>query len=435
MNISELQAKAVRLEQELQDIRDLLAKTTHSTETVTDNLARTRAYAFNASTIPFEEAVQGGVDSLNRYGFCVIDNVIPTDRVDAICEEILAAQSTITQNMKGLRELLSKNEFSEQESLEKRAVANKVELRPVRRVGHPPKPPNDIVWMPQYAQHLANPIVTAVARQILDDHLRIAQLHTRIIETDKPDGTLGGFGAVKYRGRVDTREWHTDWPHDLSAYGRDNPGENVGCIRQPFPDIAMCLVMIWYLTDVDANSGGTWVVPGSHKDKRNPRGPSDGITVTAPIPGDMQITAPAGSVYIQDSRSWHASAMHNPSGRDRVAVVNRWCPWWLSVDDYAPGGIYNTVCRPLAHSEYLALPVDLQPLMRHLCPDEQDALQQPVLDRTKAAAMRTRWGFQQLEENPDSLSQANAHIRVFLEETKKNKKTQKVASQVLASMD
>jgi len=89
----------------------------------------------------------------------------------------------------------------------------------------------------------------------------------------------------------------------------------------------------------------------------------------------------------------------------------------------------------LAHSEYLALPVDLQPLMRHLCPDEQDTLQQPVLDRAKAAAMRTNWGFQQLEENPDSLSQANAHIRVFLEETKKNKKTQKVASQVLASMD
>jgi hypothetical protein len=64
--------------------------------------------------------------------------------------------------------------------------------------------------------------------------------------------------------------------------------------------------------------------------------------------------------------------------------------------------------------------------MRHLCPDEQDTLQQPVLDRAKAAAMRTHWGFQQLEENPDSLSQANAHIRVFLEETKKNKKTQKV---------
>jgi hypothetical protein len=49
-----------------------------------------------------------------------------------------------------------------------------------------------------------------------------------------------------------------------------------------------------------------------------------------------------------------------------------------------------------------------------------------VLDRAKAAAMRTRWGFQQLEENPDSLAQANAHIRVFLEEQRRTKKTQKV---------
>ena len=38
----------------------------------------------------------------------------------------------------------------------------------------------------------------------------------------------------------------------------------------------MCLVMIWYLTDVDADSGATWVVPGSHRDARNPRGPGDG---------------------------------------------------------------------------------------------------------------------------------------------------------------
>lgn len=414
MNISELHAKAARLERELQETRDLLAQANHDVEAITADLARTRAYAFNAATIPVEDVVEGGANSLSRYGFCVIDNVIPTSQVDSICKEVLAAQSAITQNMQGVRDLLGSEGRNGWELLKNQTATNKVELRPVRRAGYPPKPPNDIVWMPQYAQHLANPVVTAVARRVLDDHLRIAQLHPRIIATDKPDGTLGGFGAVEHRGRADTREWHTDWPHDLSAYGRDNPDENVGCIRQPFPDITMCLVMIWYLTDVDENSGGTWVVPGSHKDKRNPRGPSDGITVTAPIPGDMQVTAQAGSVYIQDSRSWHASAMHNPSGRERVAVVNRWCPWWLSVDDYAPGDIYNTVCRPLAHSEYLALPADLQLLMRHLCPDEQDTLQQPVLDRAGAAALRTRWGFRQLKENPDGLAQVNAHVRVPL---------------------
>ena len=245
-----------------------------------------------------------------------------------------------------LPEYLDKPELDAQQALEL-AQANGLELRSVRRAGLPPKPPNDIVWMPSYVQHLTHPVVPGVARRVLDDHLRIAQLHTRIIATDG-DGTPGGFGSVEHRGRADSREWHTDWPHDLSAYGRDDPTANVGCVRQPFPDVAMCLVMIWYLTDVDEDSGGTWIVPGSHRDPRNPRGPQDGMSVTAPIPGDMQVSAPAGSVFIQDSRSWHASAMHNPSGRDRVAVVNRWCPWWLSVDDFAPGDIVNTnrVCRP-----------------------------------------------------------------------------------------
>ena len=413
MNISELQAKAARLERELQETRDLLAQATHDPGSVTAELARTRAYAFDPAAMPLEEVVAGCADSLDRYGFCVIDKVIPTDQVDAIREEVVAAHAIIERNKQGIKDLFAQEGANAEELLRSQAEANNVELRSVRRAGHPPKPPNDIIWMPQYSWHLANPVITAVARHVLDDHLRIAQLHTRIIETNKADGTPGGFGAVKYRGRADSREWHTDWPHDLSAYGRDDPNYNVGCVRQPFPDVTMCLVMIWYFTDVDENSGGTWVVPGSHKDKRNPRGP-DGLTVTAPIPGELQITAPAGSVYIQDSRSWHASTMHNPSGRARVAMVNRWCPWWLSVDDFSPGDKYNlnTVCRALAHAEYLALPPDLQPLMRHLCPDEQDTLQQPVLDRAGAAWRRAQLDFQQLEENPDSLAQANIHIRV-----------------------
>ena len=65
-----------------------------------------------------------------------------------------------------------------------------------------------------------------------------------------------------------------------------------------------------------------------------------------------QVVAPKGSVYIQDTRCWHASAMCGPAaatsaarrgpclrrgaGRyvpegERMAMVNRWCPWWLSV--------------------------------------------------------------------------------------------------------
>ena len=413
MTISELHVKAARLEKELQETRDLLAQATHDSEAVTAELRSSRAYARSAANDSIEEVIEGCAGSLSRYGFCVIDDVIPSDEVDDVREEAVVAATTVGKNIKAIQELFGERELSPEEVLSE-AAANGVEMRPVRRAGHPPKPPNDIIWLPKYAQHLANPVVKAVASHVLDDHLRIAQLHSRIIAADKPDGTLGGFGSPKYRGRADTREWHTDWPHDLSAYGRDNPFLNAGCIRQPFPDIAMCLVMIWYFTDVDENSGGTWAVPGSHRDKRNPRGPEDGISVTAPILGDIQVSAKAGSVFIQDSRNWHASAMHNPSGRDRVAIVNRWCPWWLSVDDFAPGKTYSTnqVCRPLSQNEYHALPKDLQPLMRHLCPDEHDTLQAPVLERANQAGLRTRFGFQQLEEDPDSLADANAHIRV-----------------------
>jgi ectoine hydroxylase-related dioxygenase (phytanoyl-CoA dioxygenase family) len=291
-------------------------------------------------------------------------------------------------------------------------------LRPVGRVGRPPKPPNDIVWMPEYARFLAHPQVTAVARQVLDDHLRIAQLHPKVLYTS-PDDTSGNFSGHDlfglprlYGGGTNVREWHTDWPHDPSAYGGDNPDENAGCLRQPFPDIAMCLVMICFLTDVDEKTGGTWVVPRSHRDKRNPRGPSDGINVSAPIQGEIQVTAPAGSVFIQDSRNWHSPPMHYFGNQERVAVVSRWCPWWLSVDDFAPGSRYNVICRPLSHSEYLALPTELQPLMRHLCPDELDVIQQPMLDRAKAAALQTQWGYHQLEKNPSDQAKANEHIRV-----------------------
>ena len=408
MNISHLQAKTARLERELQETRELLARAQQDPEAATAELANTRAYALDA-TQPVDEVVAGCADALGNYGFCVIDNLIPASQVDEIRDEVIVARSTSTRNTQAISDLVASGLNGEE--LVSQAAANAVELRPVRRVGHPPKPPNDIVWMPLYAQHLANPVITAVARHVLDDHLRIAQLHPRVIDADKPDES----SDAAHRSAA-TRGWHTDWPHDLSAYGMGDARDNAGCIRQPFPDVTMCLVMIWYLSDVDENSGGTWAVPGSHKDKRNPRGPSDGMSVAAPIPGDMQVTAKAGSVYIQDSRIWHASPRHNPSNRPRVAMITRWCPWWLSVDDYAPGNTHSTsiVCRPLSHAEFLALPTDLQPLMRHLCPDERDTLQQPVLDRAAAADARNQWGLRQVQENPDGFAQDNAHIRVSL---------------------
>lgn len=97
-------------------------------------------------------------------------------------------------------------------------------------------------------------------------------------------------------------------------------------------DICMCLSMVWYLSDTGPQSGGTWCVPGSHRSTLNPRGPADGITVSAPIPGELQCEGPAGSLFIQDTRTWHSSACWSP--RPRTALVVRFAPWWLSVGEF-----------------------------------------------------------------------------------------------------
>jgi len=34
----------------------------------------------------------------------------------------------------------------------------------------------------------------------------------------------------------------------------------------------MALSTVWYFTDVGPLNGSTWLVPGSHRDLRNPRG-------------------------------------------------------------------------------------------------------------------------------------------------------------------
>ena len=402
MKLSQLKTLAARQEKELLETKRLIEQLSANTEKNYSSFAEDRPYAFNAEGLSPSELINECTTSLNRHGFTVIENIIPAEKVAPIREEIESAEIKIERNLSAIKEL---------ESTGNSTINPEIQLRPVRRKGYPMKAPNDIIWMPQFAKQLANPLVTSLARRILDDHLRIAQLHLRIIDPDQ-ENQPGGHGLIDIRG-ANTRGWHADWPHDLSAYGGNDPLKNAGCIRQPFPDVAMCLVMIWYLTDVDSESGGTWAVPGSHKDHRNPRGPQDNINPIAPIPGEIQITAPAGSVFIQDSRSWHSSPKHNNRHR-RVAVVNRWCPWWLAVDDFAPGETYNTnmICRPLSLEEYRSLPTALQPLMRHLCPDEKDTLQQPVLDRSQAAANIDKEGIHQRKEDPESLGKSNSHIKV-----------------------
>ena len=94
--------------------------------------------------------------------------------------------------------------------------------------------------MPKFSKYLADHKITDIFKLLLDDHIRISQIHLKcnnykakaqkVYEFDQ-------FGLPRIRSSDKSlREWHTDWPHDLGLMV-ENPKENIGCIRDPFPDV------------------------------------------------------------------------------------------------------------------------------------------------------------------------------------------------------
>ena len=161
----------------------------------------------------------GAVEAVRRYKFCVIDDVTPENAVEAVREEVRDAPERNRAN-KDLGE---------------------GGLWCSGRLRWPSESVSDLVWMPQYAQHLGNPAVVAVAKAMLDDHVRIAQFNFRAI------GVTADEQLASPNRRL-VRDWHTDWPHDLIGYGggeinfaakEDAWGQrNAGCVRQPSPTCA-----------------------------------------------------------------------------------------------------------------------------------------------------------------------------------------------------
>ena len=110
---------------------------------------------------------------------------------------------------------------------------------------------------------------------------------------------------------------------------------------------AIGITALWMLSSFSTNNGGTWIVPKTHLDTKNPRGKNDGIDERAPILNEVQATGSAGSVLVFDSRIWHSNAA-NPSDKSRTAVVVRYAPWWLNLEFYGvnqatlPAEVFDT---------------------------------------------------------------------------------------------
>ena len=130
------------------------------------------------------------------------------------------------------------------------------------------------------------------------------------------------------------------------------------------------------MTPFSAETGGTLIVPGSHRWPHNPAaGTMPEVDHEAPYPTERHVEGGAGSVLVYDSRLWHAVAA-NKSSTPRIGLLVRYAPWWLNLNPTLFGrpehqamvvetGGKNYEMMPLKREVFDKLPQEVQPLYRH----------------------------------------------------------------------
>lgn len=116
------------------------------------------------------------------------------------------------------------------------------------------------------------------------------------------DATLGrgaviaSFSSIKKGPGPGVIPMHTDYAH----------------VPEPYPEFSLTGVGVWALEDWTVAAGPTWIVPGSHKQRRHPR-PGEGHNEGVPI------EMPKGSVVYFHHGVWHWQGDRAEPG-DRVTL-------------------------------------------------------------------------------------------------------------------
>ena len=121
-------------------------------------------------------------------------------------------------------------------------------------------------------------------------------------------------------------DWHTDWPYSE---------EFKDYMPSPYPDLTMHVSTLWMLTSFDRMTGGTRIIPGSHRWGDSPQH-REGFDPFSVHPDEVQVEGDAGSALVWDTRAWHAIAS-NRSEERRVAIAARYAPWWLNSNSQVNG--------------------------------------------------------------------------------------------------
>ena len=128
------------------------------------------------------------------------------------------------------------------------------------------------------------------------------------------DCNLHDFESTSIGPHTDGGAWHVDAP--------------LGQIPEPLPEFPLTLQNVWMLDDFTADNGATRVVPGSHRFRKPP--PWGNV----PLDGEIALTAPAGSVAIWLSNTWHRSGPNNTERARRAILCNYNVSWLRGFSDF-----------------------------------------------------------------------------------------------------
>ena len=125
-----------------------------------ERLQSSREYARSCAELPVDAVIAGCLESLETFGFCVIDHVIPEPELTAVVDEIVTVTPAIQDER---REDLQRSAEvrKKQAELHERGEAVTPEA-----VGYEPRR-CEIHHLPVFAPYLARPAVLGVARGAL----------------------------------------------------------------------------------------------------------------------------------------------------------------------------------------------------------------------------------------------------------------------------
>ena len=266
--------------------------------------------------MPPDKTLEEQLLQLKLDGWCVVEEVIPAEKVDAVRESVAAAT---------LRHQRSD------------APAN---------IGHRT---GLINYDQSFAPYLVTSHFISLIRAALGQNVRVSFTSAMI---NYPDNARGGL--------------HADWPFNQ---------RNAGHIPAPYPDIVAHFTTLWMLSPFSAKNGATIIVPGSHRMETNPSAECCSHNENTPYPTEIQATGEAGSVLVMDSRMWHAAGA-NRTDSARVAMAIRFAPWWLNLNGLRPGsserarqmeatGLKENEVEAVKPEVFAGLPADVQPLFEH----------------------------------------------------------------------